>query len=224
MKKNIIGVVQARVGSKRLPGKVLKNVGTQPMLEFLLTNLKKAKFLDKLIVATSFKKENCDIIKICKKLKIDFFIGSEKNVLSRFQSISKKYNADLMVRFTADNPLVENTLVDFLLNNYLENYKSYDYVNNIENSGFPFGLFIEIFTSNALKKTVKTRNILDKEHVTRVFRKNPDKFRIATIRIKKKFRYPRLTVDTNNDLIKVNRIVKNLMLKNKSFTYKDLFY
>ncbi|OUU13560.1 MAG: hypothetical protein CBB97_26020 [Candidatus Endolissoclinum sp. TMED37] len=222
MSKKIIGIIQCRMGSKRLPGKAVKNIAGVPLLKFLLKNLKGSRTLSKIIVATSYKKENAIIVDICNDENISSYIGSEKNVLSRFIKIIKKYNADIVVRLTGDNPLVDKHLVDDIVNKYLNNYFDYDYINNIERSGYPYGLFLEVFKSNALLKASKNINSSNKEHVTWHIRNNPNLFNTSVIKTKKRFKYSRVTVDTQNDLDNVNKLILEIFKKNKSYHYKYL--
>ena len=223
MNKNIIGIIQCRMGSKRLPRKATRNIVGMPLLQFLLRNLKGSNTLQKIIVATSYKKENKPIIEICEKEKIYCYIGSEKNVLSRYINITKKYKANIVVRLTGDNPLVDKYLVDDIVNKYLNYYSDYDYINNIDNSGYPYGLFVEVLTSNALLKSSKTDNLLDKEHVTRYIRNNSHLFKTSTIKTKKKFKCNRVTIDTQADLDNVNKLVLELLYEKNLYNYKDLY-
>ena len=165
----IIGVIQARMGSSRLPGKSMKPLLGKPMLEHILDNVVSSKLVDKFVVATTALEEDDAIENLCKFLKIDCFRGEELNVLSRFKRISKIYKADILVRLTGDNPFVESSLIDYMLDKYFNLYSEYDYFHNVDNCNYPYGLSVEIFTSKALDEASKTTNIEDKEHVTRFF-------------------------------------------------------
>lgn len=223
MSKKIIGIIQCRMGSKRLPGKAVKNIAGIPLLKFLLKNLKGSRTLSEIVVATSYKKENTKIVDICNDENISSYLGSEKNVLSRFIKIIKKYNADIVVRLTGDNPLVDKYLVDDIVYKYLNNYSKYDYINNIEHSGYPYGLFLEVFKSNALLKASKNFNSLNKEHVTWHIRNNPNLFNTFVVKTKNKFKYSRVTVDTQNDLDNVNKLVLEILKNNRTYHYEYLF-
>ena len=212
---DIIGIIQARMGSKRLPGKTLKLMNGKPMLEHLVYNTKKSNYVNKFIIATSDKPEDDAIECFCKKKKIDFFRGSERNVLSRFKNIAEKYKPKLIVRLTGDNPFVESKLLDFMLKKYFSNYKGYDYVSNVENSNFPYGLYIEIFTIEALNIASEKSMPRDFEHVTMYIRRNSKNFKTATIKSNKKFKYTRLTVDDEKDFIFAEKLMVKLMKKKK---------
>tara|TARA_Y100001970_G_C14251985_1_gene872526 strand:- start:4042 stop:4737 length:696 start_codon:yes stop_codon:yes gene_type:complete len=226
MKKNnkIICVIQARMGSTRLPGKSLKKIIGKPMLELIIHNIIESKYVSKYIVATSSSVKDDEIYDLCNKLKIDCYRGSELDVLSRFEMISQKYNADLIIRLTGDNPFVEKCLIDDILDNYFKNFDGYDYVNNIDNSGYAYGLNVEIFRRVALDKLKNNINIdnLDREHVTRYFRNNKDKFKTGVIKTKKKFKYTYVTVDTKKDFHNAKKIMKEIINRKINYTYTDL--
>lgn len=224
MKKNnkIICVIQARMGSTRLPGKSLKKIMGKPMLELIINNIIESKYISKYIVATSNSIIDDEIYNLCNKLKIDCYRGSELDVLSRFEIVSQKYNADLIIRLTGDNPFVEKCLIDDILENYFKNFVGYDYVNNMDNSGYPYGLFVEIFRRVALDKLKNNINILDREHVTRYFRNNKDKFKTGVIKTEKKFKYTYLTVDNKKDFHNAEKIMKEIVNRKINYSYTDL--
>lgn len=218
---NIIAIIQARMGSKRLPGKTLRIMNGKPMLEYLINNIKRSKFLNKLVIATSADKADDPIETFCKKKKIDFFRGSQNNVLSRFKKVADIYKPNLIVRLTGDNPFVESKLVDYMLQTYFTKYKGYDYINNVENSNFPYGLYVEILTTNALNIAAKKSKKSDFEHVTLYIRRNKKNFKVITVKTNKKFKYDRLTVDNENDFIFAEKLMKKLTYTKKNFTYYD---
>ena len=221
-KHTIIGIIQARMGSKRLPGKTLKPILGTPMLEHLLNNLNGSKYVDKFVVATSELEKDNAIEKLCNRLKVDCFRGNELDVLSRFKNISDLYKANLLVRLTGDNPFVDRYLVDYMLKEYLSSYVGYDYLHNIENCNFPYGLYVEVFTAKALSIASKSNNFKDKEHVTWYIRRNKNKFKTVAIKSKYKFRHSRLTVDNEEDFIAAENIMRSLELLNKRFSFHDL--
>lgn len=210
------------MGSTRLPGKSLKKIIGKPMLELIINNILESKHISKYIVATSNSIIDDEIYNLCNKLKIDCYRGSELDVLSRFEMVSQQYNADLIIRLTGDNPFVENCLIDDILDNYFKNFVEYDYVNNIDNSGYPYGLFIEIIRREALDKLKDNTNILDREHVTRYFRNNKDKFKTGVIKTDQKFKYAYLTVDTKKDFYNAEKIMREITDRKTKYTYTDL--
>ena len=112
-KKNKVGIfVQARMGSKRLPGKIMMKVNGNPMLYYMLKQIKKSKWYDEIIIATSLKKENDIVRNFCLKNKINCFSGSENNLVNRFYLCAKEYKLDTIVRLTADCPLIDPKIID----------------------------------------------------------------------------------------------------------------
>ena len=105
-------IIQARCESVRYPNKVLSKINNKTIIELLIERIKKSKFLDKIIVATSNHKANKKLINILKKSNIDYFIGNQKNVLSRYYKSAKKFKLDTIIRLTGDNPLVDNNIID----------------------------------------------------------------------------------------------------------------
>ena len=194
------------------------------MLELIIDNITGSKYISDYVVATSRSIIDDKIKNLCDKLKVDCYRGSELDVLSRFQIISQKYNADLIIRLTGDNPFVEKFLIDDILDNYFKNFAGYDYVNNMDNSGYPYGLFVEICRREALDKLKNNINIkdLDREHVTRYFRYNTDKFKTGVIKTKKKFKYTYITVDTKKDFHNAEKIMKEILNRKSRYTYTDL--
>ena len=120
-KKITAAIIQARYGSKRFPGKILKEVNNISIIEILINRLKKSKKLDKIIVACTNNPKDKKIIKICKRLNIDYYSGSENNVLDRFYKTANKFKIDNIVRITSDCPFVDGQLVDKLLNEFHKN-------------------------------------------------------------------------------------------------------
>ncbi|MBL42063.1 MAG: spore coat protein [Rhodospirillaceae bacterium] len=219
---NIICIIQARIGSKRLPGKVMKLMLGKPMLENLVNNVIKSKYIQKLIIATSDCEENNIIEELCRKLQISCFRGSEQDVLSRFEEINEKYKPKFIIRLTADNPFVDFNLIDFLVEETLAKYNHYDYINNIENSGFPIGLYVEIFKGKKLKEIRPLKIKEDLEHVTTSFRNNKSLFKIVNIKTNHRFKYDNLTVDTLEEFKKAEKILLTLKRKNTIYNFKSL--
>jgi spore coat polysaccharide biosynthesis protein SpsF len=150
---SIICIVQARIGSTRLPNKVMKHINEKPILWYCLTRLKKCKHIDKIVVATSTNKENDTIRQFCDEHGYDCFSGDEDDVLSRYYNCAKKYNAETVVRITSDCPLIDPDVVDHYINYYKEIKGEYDYIKNswFDNS-YPSGFDAMVFSFNVLQK------------------------------------------------------------------------
>jgi len=164
----IIAIIQARMGSTRLPGKVLKEINGKPMLSYLVDRVSKSKKLDKIIIATSTLDKDDAIFSYCKENNIECFRGSEDDVLSRYYECAKQYNPDTIVRLTADCPLADPQIIDNVIQKFEDN--SVEYCANtvpIETNTFPDGTDVEVFSFEALKKAyneVKDKHF--REHVT----------------------------------------------------------
>ena len=150
-------IIQARSNSTRLKNKMFLMLGKYKILEWVILRLKKIRFVDNLVVATSNKIADKKIIKIAKKNNLKIFVGDEKNVLERFYLCSKKFPADLIVRVCADNPFIDNKEIEKLILYFKRNYKKNDYLQNFlvsKNSLYASGFGAEIFKIECLKKYI----------------------------------------------------------------------
>jgi spore coat polysaccharide biosynthesis protein SpsF len=205
----ILAITQARISSSRLPGKSMKLINGKPMLHYHLNQLSQSKLIDEIAVATSLNKSDDKIANYCKKKKINFFRGSLKDVLSRYYFCAKKFKADLIVRITSDCPLIDPEIIDFCIKNYLK--KKVDYLSNTnppDGATYPDGTDVEIFNFKNLEYAfLKCKNKNFREHVTFYFWKNPIKFKIFRIDLKKNLRKYRITVDYKEDFLLINHIL-----------------
>jgi len=215
----ILAIIQARYNSTRFPGKVIKKIGNQTVLEIIVKRLSKAKKITKIIVACSKDRNDKKIIKICKKLKIDYFSGSENDVLSRFYYAAKKYNGYNIIRITADCPLIDYQIVNKLIKVFFE--KKIDYASNTNPPTFPDGLDVEIFRFSTLKKAYKeATKECDREHVTQ-FIINNSKFKKFNLLNNKDYSSIRLTIDEPEDLSVIKKIFEYFK-NSKFFLLKDI--
>ena len=197
------------MGSKRLPGKVMKLVDDKnPSLFYTIAQLKSCKSIDKIIVATTTLSEDDMIENYLNNLEIDVFRGSPDDVLDRYLKCAEKFNLSTIVRITADCPLIDPEIVD----NGIEIFKSgnFDYVTNTFPRTFPDGNETEIFTITALKKAWKNSKLpSEREHVTPYFKTNSESFQIKNFSHDVDISHLRWTVDYNEDL----ELVKILLSK-----------
>lgn len=203
-------IVQARLGSSRLPGKVLMKVGGTTLLEYEINRLRLAKKIDKIVVATTIKKADDKIETLCAKTGIDCFRGSEKDVLDRFYKCSLKYpKYKNIIRATGDCPLIDPKIVDETIV-YFEKHK-FDYVSNSApgQETFPDGLDIEIFTKEALYLAARKANLAsEREHVTLYFEKNKT-IKMGGFKEKNDYSRYRLTVDNQEDFEVVKFLIEH---------------
>lgn len=229
MKNQKIGViVQARMGSTRLPGKVLKLLDKEnTVLDVLLKRLKLSKLVNEIIIATTPDKKNSSIIDIAEFHNVLYFIGSEDDVLSRYYYAAKKFNLDLIIRITSDCPFVDPKILDEMLKFYINNI--FDYIKNFdEKTHYTRGFEIEILSIIVLEKVFSwAKTPLEREHVTYFIYTHPELFKVHTYKPNdlKKIEGLRLTIDKEDDLIICKEVYKKLKEKGKSykFTLTDIY-
>jgi spore coat polysaccharide biosynthesis protein SpsF len=196
------------MGSTRLPGKVLKNIGDKTLLECIIFRLRVLKNKAKVIVATSDLKKDDKLKEFCIKNNALCFRGSEENVLERYYLCAKENNFEHVVRLTGDNPFVDIEELDNLINLHIKS--SADYSRSF--SALPKGVGAEIFTFKALEKSFKCGDKENhKEHVNEYIEENEDKFKISELKVDEEKNRPEinLTVDTPDDYTKACFIVEN---------------
>lgn len=212
MKMNKVGcIVQARMGSSRLPGKVLKNLEDEKVvLDFVIEQIQHSKKIDEIIIATTDLDEDEQIVEVSKKMGIKFFRGSSKNVLERHYQCAKQFNISTIVRIPSDKPLIDPTIIDKIINNFKK--KSSDYMTNfLPNPTFPGGTEVEVFSMKALEIAWKNAHLpSEKEHVTNYFENNPDLFKINNIENSENLSHLRWVVDRKEDLELVRKIVSKI--------------
>lgn len=216
----VVAIVQARMGSTRLPGKVLKEVLSRPLLSYQIERMKRATLIDELVIATTpFNNE--PIIELCEKEHVSYFVGSEKDVLERYYKAAQQHEADIVVRMTSDCPLIDPLVVDSVIKMYLNN--NFDYVSNTQIRTFPRGMDTEVFSFKALERAYKEAKIeYEHEHVTPYFYLNENKFKIGQYKQKDDTNEIRLTVDTPEDFEVIRLIFEELYPKNANFSLKDI--
>lgn len=218
-----IAIVQARMASTRLPGKVMLDVCGKPVLLHIIDRLKACKFLDNIVIATTINKRDDIIFDLIKNYDNDIgvFRGSEKNVLERYYLAAKKFNADIVVRVTSDNPLIDPTLIDGLIREFLR--KECDYASNSLNRTFPLGLDAEVFSLNALEKAYQSANHdYEREHVTPYIKENPDKFKLFNVSNDINLSHLRWTLDTKEDFEFIKVVYQKIYPKKQMFLMNDV--
>lgn len=210
----IVAIIQARMGSTRLPGKVLMTIGGDPLLKIQLDRVTLSKKIDKIIVATSTLSSDDEIEKFCDSYGVDCFRGAETDVLDRYYEAAKKYNADLIVRLTADCPLTDPDIIDELVKMHQDS--QVEYASNTvppDTSQWPDGSDVEVFTFEALENAHKySSDAAEREHVTFYFWKNEKaNFKIVQMKNPEDWSKYRFTVDYLEDF----EVVKILMAELK---------
>jgi len=222
--KKIIAIIQARMGSSRLPGKVMQEICGQPMLAWVVNRARLAKSVEQVIVATSTDLLDSDIVLFCQKNAIDFFMGSPTDVLDRFYQTALKFKADYIVRLTADCPFIDPDLIDEVVKVLLES--DFDFVANRlpppYKRTYPIGLDVEAVAFPALQRAWKNATQLyEREHVMPFLYEVPGRFRIKILDYIKDLGTMRWTVDTAQDLDFIRQVANQLNCRN-DFSWKEV--
>lgn len=203
----VVALVQARMGSTRLPNKVMMSIGGIPMIELLISRLSLAKEVSEIVVATSVDKRNQPLVKHVRKLGYACEEGSENDVLGRFVQAARAHQADIIVRITGDCPLVDPELVDEIIRRF--KVAGVDYFSNVSPPTFPDGLDIEVFTAKALSEaSLETNESFDREHVTPYLREH-GRFKVASMRYSQDLSALRWTVDEPADLVVIENVFRH---------------
>lgn len=216
-----IAIIQARMGSSRLPGKVLMDIAGKPMLWHVVNRVKHAKKLDDVVVATTTLKEDKKILDWASSIGIKSYAGSEKDVLDRYYQAAKKYEADIVVRITADCPLIDPKVIDEIVGFFLNN--DFDYASNTIKPTYPDGLDTEVFSFNSLQKAWEEAKLAsEREHVTPYIKKNDNLFKTKNFENNVDFSDMRWTVDEKCDLEFIREIYGRLYKNNRIFFMEDV--
>lgn len=214
-------IIQARISSARFPGKVLKPLCGQPMLIQQIARIERCRSLDYFWVATSVNADDDIIETICNAYGVPIRRGSLEDVLDRFYQIAKSEGLTVVIRLTADCPLVDPDLLDMMIERFLES--GADYLSNCMPPTFPDGLDVEIMTFAALK-TAWTKAVLPshREHVTPFIRQPQNCFLVENFANDIDLSHLRWTVDERKDLEFVRKIYADLFYNNPEFTWRDV--
>ncbi|VAW48811.1 hypothetical protein MNBD_GAMMA03-468 [hydrothermal vent metagenome] len=213
-------IVQARMGSERFSGKVLKEVKDKPLLWYLVQRLHQCKAISKVIVATSTAIENDVIEEFCKNNQVKCFRGNENDVLDRYYQCALIYKMDHIVRITGDCPLIDPELVDDVIKFYLEHLE-FDLVKT--GSTYPEGFDAEIFSFNNLELIWKEAKLKSqREHVTTFLWENKQRFKTKWLALDQDYSFLRLTVDEAVDFEVVKMVIESFQDNGVLFNFQDI--
>lgn len=205
----VVAIIQARLGSTRLPRKVLAEILGRPLLAVLLDRVRDAKKVDEFVIATTDRPHDAAVAELAGAEGVACYRGSEDDVLDRFYQAAKLHDADVILRLTGDNPLMDAELVDWIAEEFWQ--ASLDYAAISHEHGFPPGIGGEIFTMNALEQAWReTSEPNQREHVTSFIYRQPQRFRCAKLGCETDYSQARATVDTPGDLEVVRRIFSSI--------------
>ena len=218
----MIVIIQARTSSRRLKEKVLKKINNIELLKILILRLKKVKKIKRIIVATSYQKNDKKIVKLCLKNRIDYFTGPLNNVRKRFELCINKFNLrNAVMRINADSPFIDINLVNQMIKIY-DKKRRYDIITNVYPRSFPKGQSIEIIKTKLFKKVSSRKmNSNENEHVTQYFYKRKNFYKIYNFKNKDNFSKINLSIDTLEDYLFYKNFFKRRSIYN-NLDYKTL--
>jgi spore coat polysaccharide biosynthesis protein SpsF (cytidylyltransferase family) len=194
-----LAIVQARMGSSRLPGKVLMDLAGETVLARVIRRSARAALVDQIVVATSSSPMDDAVVSECVRLKVEHFRGSESDVLDRYYRCAQAFCASAVVRITADCPVIDPALVDLTIRAFRRD--PCDYASNALVPGYPRGLDVEVFTMSALRRAWhEARKPYEREHVTPYFYEHPELFGLVSVNAERDHSDLRWTLDTVEDL------------------------
>lgn len=218
----VLAILQARMGSSRLPGKVLKSIMGRPMLGRHIDRLKRCSTIDRLVVATSIDKSDDAIADFCAAEGVNCYRGPLHDVLVRYEGAARENDpVDHVVRLTADCPLADPAIIDRVVRTHLAGH--YDYTSNTFELKFPDGLDAEIMSRDVLRQAAsEAKEPYDREHVTPFIYRRPNRFRMGSVVNDANHGHMRWTVDTEADFRLVETVYRALLPRNEAFTYNDV--
>ena len=217
-------LIQARLGSSRHPQKILKKIDSRSVIEYMIDQILKIFPKNEIIINTTNSKKEIPLLNELKKKKLNFFRGSELNVLSRYINCAKKFNVKNIIHLTSDCPLVDISLILKMKKIFLNH--NLDYLANTYppyESTFPDGTDIEIYKYKSLIKLQKLTNLQeDKEHVTNFFCKNKKIFKTMILKNRKNLSNYKYSIDYKNEITLVKRVIKTMKKKKIKSNFRNI--
>ena len=217
----ITAIIQARMASTRLPGKILKNLGPKSLLEHIIERLTYSKYISKIVVATTINPKDDEVVDWLEAKQVLYFRGSESDVLNRYYESARFHGARHIARITSDDPFKDPTIIDAVAELYFND--KLDFAYNNKPPSFAEGLDTEIFSFDAISQA--NSNAVDpfeREHVTQHFYRNPDRFTQKNLLSQKDFSHLRWTIDTQEDFNMADEVYRNLYTPGKIFYADDI--
>ena len=219
----VVAIIQARMGSTRLPGKIMKEILGKPVILWDLDRISLSKLIDEIVVAIPYGKENDVIVDTIKEYndKIVITRGSENDVLDRYYQAAVQANADVVVRITSDCPLIDPVVIDNVIEHFLD--KDCDYCSNSLTRTYPRGLDTEVFSFKALETAWnEAKKDYEREHVTPYIIENLDKFKLLNVANDIDLSHLRWTLDTKEDFEFIGAIYERIHSKKQLFLMDDV--
>ena len=222
----VVMVIQARMGSTRLPGKSMMDLAGAPLIGRLLERVKRCKRVDQIILATTLKEEDDILEKVGKDYGLTVFRGSENDLVDRYHAAASRFNATEIVRIPGDNPAPEPAEIDDVINYHIEG--EYDFSSNypdVIDNGYPDGIGAEVYDVGALNKVWSTsKDPRNREHPHTNFYEQPEKFSLGIMMCRPEIRRPDIIIDVNtqDQYDFVLEMYKYLYPRNPRFTILDI--
>lgn len=215
-------IVQARMTSTRLPGKVLKEVLGKPLLAYQLERLRRVQLADEIVLATTTNQTDDILAAFAAKEEIRCYRGDEQDVLARYYQAAVMAEADVVVRVTSDCPLLDPAIVDDVIRSYQQEPAT-DYVSNTLTRTYPRGLDVECFSFEALERAYHEANELyQREHVTPYLYQNPRLFTVKEVKGDADYSFHRWTVDTAEDFQLICLLLETMSVQAGKFSWLDI--
>lgn len=221
---HVVAIVQARMGSTRLPGKVMGDILGKSVLIRNVNRVRRAERIDEVVIATTTRSEDDTIAALCRQEKWRCFRGSEGDLLDRYYRAAQVFGADTVVRITSDCPMIDPGIVDRVIGAFLDQREETDYASNtLPPRTFPRGLDTEVMTFDALARAWREdTDATLREHVTPYIYRNPDKFRLLRVANEIDLSHHRWTLDTPEDLAFIRAVYSHF--GDDLFTWTDALH
>lgn len=207
----VVAIIQARMGSSRLPGKMLMKLGNKPTFLHVVDRVRECKTVNEIILATTVSAMDDSLTKLAHENSTHVFRGDENDVLDRYYQAAKEVKAEVVVRITGDCPLIDPTMIDVVVQKFIEANGKYEYVSNIHPPTFPDGLDVEVFSFAALEKAWNEARLpSEREHVTPYIWKNATLFPAFSVTNEKDYSQERWTLDTQEDLDFLQMVIQEI--------------
>ena len=217
---NVVAIIQARMGSTRLPGKVLMDVGGATVLSRVINRLSRTMRITQIVIATTNRSADDAIVVEANRHRVSCFRGSEQDVLSRYLGAAQAFQADAVVRITSDCPLIDPEVVDRVIAGGVD--ADADFASNCIQRTYPRGVDTEVFTMDALCRAIAVSDQPhQREHVTSVFYERPDLFRAHSVAADHDYTRYRWTLDTPEDLALIRAIYSHFDSRD-DFSWRDV--
>lgn len=228
MTQAVLVVIQARLGSTRLPGKILKDLGGQPVLARMIERLRRIRMPARLVVATTTERQDDSIVALCHILNVDVFRGHPTDLLDRHYQVASLLGAEAVAKIPSDCPLIDPAIVDQVLAHFLRG--DFEYVSNLHPASWPDGNDVEVMSFGALKTAWREAQLpMEREHTTPYLWERPERFRLANVLWDEGSATPRdysrshrWTLDYAEDFECIRRIFEEIYPHNPAFGVEDI--